>query len=293
MIEIIKSIQTKVGAKADGIWGPKTQQAVASALGCQNDVKAIQKFVGATPDGILGTKSYTAILAKLGGTTTTTPSHSNSQYDVFLDAGHTSDYTREHPSQFTAGIWDSGTGLAIANLLGFNSKTNDSVEHILNVKICEKVKAECEAIGLKVYYYDNPSASNNAEITSVYTKSNSLKPRVFLSVHNNAAGANGWKSLSCKASGTVTLYKAGSTSGKKFAEIISKHLINARKANGGPHNRAASTATGTVAVLSKATVTAALVEVGFYDNAEDLLWMAKNLTLIGKVTAAAIKEYLG
>lgn len=291
MVDTIKAIQTKVGAKADGVWGPKTQAAVAAKLGCSNDTKSIQACVGAKADGVLGPKSYAAILAKLGGSVCT-PVQSDSKYDLFLDAGHTNDFTREHPSQFTAGIWDSGIGLEIAKLLGFNSKTNDSIEHMLNVKICEAIKAEAEAKGLKVYYYDNPSLSNNSEITQVYTKSNSLKPRVFLSVHNNAAGVSGWKSLGCKASGTVTLYKNGSSSGKKFAETISKRLIEARKANGGPHNRASSTATGTVAVLSKSTVTAALVEVGFYDNGEDLLWMAKNISVIAKAIVSAVKEYL-
>lgn len=292
MIDIIKAIQTKVGAKADGIWGPKTQAAVASKLNCASDTKSIQKIVGVTADGILGPKSYSAILAKLNGSNTiAVPS---STYDLFLDAGHTNDFTREHPSQFTAGIWEKGKGLEIAKLLGFNAKTNDSIEHMLNVKICEATKAEAEAQGLKVYYYDNPNATNNAEISTVYTKSNSIKPKVFLSVHNNAAGVSGWKNLTCKASGTVTLYKNGSTQGKKLAEIISKHIINARKSNNGPHNRAASTATSTVAVLSKAasSIPAALVEVGFYDNADDLLWMSQNIKLIAKAIVNAIKEFI-
>lgn len=292
MIDTIKAIQIKVGAKADGVWGPKTQAAVASKLNCASDTKSIQKAVGTTADGVLGPKSYSAILTKLNGSNPIVVS--NSTYDLFLDAGHTNDFTREHPSQFASGIWESGKGLEIAKLLGFNAKTNDSIEHMLNVKICEATKAEAEAQGLKVYYYDNPSTSNNSEITAVYTKSNSIKPKVFLSVHNNAAGVSGWKNLACKASGTVTLYKNNSTSSKKLAELISKHLINARKSNNGPHNRASSTTPGTVAVLSKAAsgIPAALVEVGFYDNADDLLWMNQNIKLIAKAIVSAIKEFI-
>lgn len=51
-MEIIKSIQKIVNTTADGIWGPKTQAAVASVLGCNNNVKDIQKLVGTTVDGI-------------------------------------------------------------------------------------------------------------------------------------------------------------------------------------------------------------------------------------------------
>ena len=42
---VIKAIQTATGSTADGIWGPNTQKAVASKLGCSNTIKDIQVAV--------------------------------------------------------------------------------------------------------------------------------------------------------------------------------------------------------------------------------------------------------
>lgn len=288
-MEIIKEIQKIVNTSQDGIWGPKTQAAVASKLGCSNTVKDIQKCVGATVDGILGPKSYAAILSKLSGKPVETVN--SSAYDLFLDPGHTADFTREHPSQFASGIWNSGKGKEIADKLGFTEKTNDSVEHMLNVSMCEAIKEEAEKLGLKVYMYDNPALSNNAEITQVYTKVNSIKPKKFISIHNNAAGTSGWKSLSCKASGTVGLYKEGRSNGKALAKLIADALVALRKSTNGPHNRASNIGTTNVAVLNHASssIPSTLVEVGFYDNIEDLWWMAMHIKDIGKAIAQVLK----
>lgn len=286
-MEIIKSIQKIVNSAPDGIWGPKTQAAVASVLGCKNDVKSIQALVGTTVDGILGPKSYTAILSKLQGCQAKPCSCG---YDLFLDPGHTADFTREHPSQFADGIWNCGKPAEVAKILGFTSKTNDSLEHMLNVSICESIKEEAEKLGLKVYMYDNPCQSNNCEITTVYTKVNEIKPKRFVSIHNNACGTSGWKTLSCKASGTVGLYKDGRSNGRELATKLSKALIALRKSTGGPHNRADCVTTSNVAVLCKtsASIPTTLIEVGFYDNIEDLHWIATHLKEIGKTIAAEL-----
>lgn len=92
---MIKTIQKLVGAKEDGIWGPKTQAVVASKLGCSNDIKSIQKAVGTTVDGILGSKSYQCIINKLqpdtsvGSKTSKFPSQSKvrSNTSIFGKAG--------------------------------------------------------------------------------------------------------------------------------------------------------------------------------------------------------------
>lgn len=286
-MEIIKSIQKIVNTTADGIWGPKTQAAVASVLGCNNNVKDIQKLVGTTVDGILGPKSYAAILEKLQGK----ECNCSCGYDVFLDPGHTADYGREHPCQFNESVWNCAKGKEIACKLGFTSKTNDSVEHMLNVSICDAVKDECEKLGMTVYMYDNPSLSNNSEITQVYTKVNELKPKKFVSIHNNACGSSGWKNLACCATGTVGLYKEGRINGKNLAKAIADALIELRKSTGGPHNRACSVNTTNVAVLNHApsNIPSALIEVGFYDNIDDLHWMATHIKEIGKTIANVLK----
>lgn len=57
----IEKIQTRVGAKVDGIWGPKTLAAVACELGAEGTAKAIQAKVGVTQDGIIGPQTLAAI----------------------------------------------------------------------------------------------------------------------------------------------------------------------------------------------------------------------------------------
>ncbi len=71
MSTTIKSIQTAVGSTADGIWGPNTLKAVATALGCDNTAKAVQTAVGVTADGIIGNISLAAIAAALNVTVST------------------------------------------------------------------------------------------------------------------------------------------------------------------------------------------------------------------------------
>lgn len=61
----IEKIQTRVGVKVDGKWGPKTRAAVAAELGCKDDLKTIQSFVGAKADGVIGPKTLAAIADKL------------------------------------------------------------------------------------------------------------------------------------------------------------------------------------------------------------------------------------
>lgn len=69
--EKIKQIQTIVGAKADGIWGPMTRFAVSVRLECEDSHIAIQTTVGTTPDGKIGAKTLSAILDRLGVQPTT------------------------------------------------------------------------------------------------------------------------------------------------------------------------------------------------------------------------------
>ena len=131
--ETVKLIQKAVGATADGIWGPNTMKAVATKLGCSADAKAIQLKVGADADGIIGPNTIKAILDKLSIKT------SGSVISVFIDPGHTSDYTREHLSQFTGVPWSSEVPKRILDRLGMKVNDNDSLEHRLNLCIATRL----------------------------------------------------------------------------------------------------------------------------------------------------------
>lgn len=284
----IRTIQQIVGVTVDGAWGPKTAKAVADKLGCSSTNKAIQLALGVTADGIIGRATLSAIIEKLS------PSKAPEKIvrpDVFLDPGHTSDYGREHPSQFKGVDWTKGKYKEIADILGFNETTNDSLEHILNVRIAEEVKSCLEKHNKVVVLYDDPSLSNNAEIRQVYTRVNASNPRVFVSIHNNAVGSSGWEDLACKARGPVALYYPGRNKGKALGQIIVNKLLELK----GPNNRAENINTSTVAVLrnTDADIPSTLIEVGFYDNLDNLYWMATNLGRIGKAICDGIIVYIG
>lgn len=55
-----------MGTAADGKFGPKTLQAVATALKCSVSIKSVQSAVGTKVDGLLGPNTYNAIVVALG-----------------------------------------------------------------------------------------------------------------------------------------------------------------------------------------------------------------------------------
>lgn len=302
--EMIRKIQGHCGAKVDGVWGPKTKAAVAAKLGCPNSVKGIQKAVDITADGIVGPITIEAVFKKFitvlnedepickereeAVKESAKPCH----YDVILDPGHTADFAREHPCQFTNGLWESGKGFDVAKILGFDKKTDDSVEHILNVLLAHKTAAYLESKGIATLVIDTPEMENNKEITKVYTEVNKLKPKVFVSIHNNACGCSGAKSCACTASGTVSFYCRQNS--KALADKISSELVTYRNKNNGPHNRAQSVVNKGYTVISKTceSVKSCLVEVGFYDNMNDLWFMSQNLTGLGEAIGRGIEKVL-
>lgn len=283
---VLKDIQAKVGTKADGYWGPNTAKAVAAYLKCGDSVRDIQRKAGVEADGVVGPATLRAIAASLG------TEHSPTPGTVFLDPGHTSDYAREHPSQFKNTDWTSGRPAEVLQILGITRNTDDSIEHVLNVRIAAAVQDHLTRKGHSVVVYDNPSLSNNAEIRQAYTRSNAIGPDAFVSIHNNAQGGSKWESLGGSASGTVGLYHAKSARNKILAKALADKVNAYRKATYGPNNRAGTLMESSVGVLSnaKASIPAALVEVGFYDNLDDLFWMVTHLDGIGKALAEAIHD---
>lgn len=191
---------------------------------------------------------------------------------IVIDCGHTRDFAREHPSQFTGIDWGKGDAKTIADILGFNASTDDSLEHMLNVKfgniLAKKLQAEV---------VDWPWMTNNAEISKVINHVNSTKADLLVSIHANAAGQSSWVRGKCSASGTVVLYHPSSKGGKQLARDVADACKVYRKLNGGPDNRFDTISPSTVAVLSKTHCPAILIELCFYDNLDDLLWTVEHL----------------
>lgn len=290
--DTIKAIQEAVGSKADGIWGPNTSKAVSAALKCGEGTKAIQCRVGVTADGIVGPNTVAAIYSALscgcGEKQQCTQGRS-----VFIDPGHTSDYEREHPSQFKKVDWKTGRPLEIYKILGLDRNPNDSVEHALNCLLANALNEALRRQSFETVLYDNPNLSNCAEIGQVYARSNAFRPSVFVSIHNNAQGGSKWESLGGTASGTVGLYNPSTSSNRMLAKAVTDAVNAYRKSSGGPNNRAETLKTSSVAVLSKAlpVIPACLIEVGFYDNIEDLYWMCTHVKGIAAAMASAIDSF--
>ena len=71
----VQTIQTTLGVKADGIWGPQSQGALNAEIektGTSNPTLAkIQLLIGVNADGVWGVKSQKALNAVLNGTSPT------------------------------------------------------------------------------------------------------------------------------------------------------------------------------------------------------------------------------
>lgn len=205
---------------------------------------------------------------------------------IIIDIGHTKDFAREHPSQFTSIPGD------ITSKLNFDKDKNDSVEHRLNKLIGESLKAACDKAGIEAEIVDYPELSNSADISRTITYANQKKPDLFVSIHANATGANKWKTMDCSASGTVVLYYPGSTNGKRRAQAIADTCKMYRKNNNGPDNRFEHTAPSSVSVLAKTNMPAVLVETCFYDNKEDLRWTIDNREGLAKAIVDGILKQI-
>lgn len=206
---------------------------------------------------------------------------------LVLDIGHTSDYAREHPHQFKVD-WTSGVYKEIADTLGFTKNTNDSLEHLLNTAIVKSITNHYTGRCLVI---DEPSMSNNSEITMVYNKVNQVQPKIFLSIHNNSSGQPKWTTLGNTACGSVGCWY--NPSAKSLANTLAVNLGTLRKQTGGVDNRADHQLNSGVAVLKKSVVAkSVLLEVCFYDNVNDLLWTVRHLDQIGAVIADTIRTAL-
>lgn len=212
--------------------------------------------------------------------------------NIIIDAGHTSDFEREHPSQFTGVDWTTGKAAEVADILGFSRNTNDSLEHMLNKAIAVRLEKRLDAMGHVSEMVDWPDLRNSAEITKVVNYVNSHSPHMLVSIHANAQGGDNWKRLGGTASGTISLYCPGSSRGTLLAKCITTKVKELRRATGGPDNRASLVTPSKVAVLTKTRPPAALIETCFYDNIDDLHWTATHLDEIADAIASGISLYL-
>ena len=244
------------------------------------NLKEIQREIGTAADGLMGPKTRAALKA--------------AGYAVVIDAGHTTDQTREYPSEWPPAAWKTPDWAGAAQCLGFTRGTQDSVEHMLNCAVAEACRQELARLGVKALVYDDPSKPNNAEYHEAVEVANAAAPRAFVSIHaNGSKGVAGY--LTNTACGTVSFYRSGRAHGKALALALTDAVLALRSQTGGPNNRAdKATATTAYYVLNavSTSIPAALVEIGFYDHLRDFCWMAGHATRIGRSLAAAIHSHI-
>jgi N-acetylmuramoyl-L-alanine amidase len=126
--------------------------------------------------------------------------------------------------------------------------------------------------GYEVKVGGTASASANV------TEGNAWNPDIYIAVHSNAGGGDG----------TVTFYHSDSPKGKDLAG----HL-QAVMAPLSPGKDDGVKANDGLIEIHGPHAPAALIEVGFHDNAAESAWIKANETTIGKALAKGILAYYG
>ena len=109
-------------------------------------------------------------------------------------------------------------------------------------------------------------------VSRANAKTSSL-PKLFVSIHANAAPAPLGKWSDPKVSGIETWYYHNNTRGRKIAAIFQKHLIDA---TGWKNRHIKSRPTNQFYVLRNTRMTAILTENGFYNNKAECLELFKS-----------------
>lgn len=242
------------------------------------NLREIQKQIGTEPDGIYGPKTAAALKA--------------ARYDVVLDAGHTADRAREYPCDWPVEVWQTPSWRRIQLALTFSRLSDDSIEHMLNVRMAYCAATALQAAGLRVLFFDDPVLPNNEEYRLAAKIANAAAPRVFLSIHANASKGVA-SCASNSACGSITFYRVGDAASQKLAEACTTELLRVRAAAGAPGNRADRIAPGQsyhVLTATPAAGASVLCEVGFYDHAADLEFMATHLQELGTALAKAVQS---
>ena len=144
------------------------------------------------------------------------------------------------------------------------------LEYRFNRDIVRRIEIILKRIGV-AYYIVVPEVDTDnfleGRVNRVNQKSSSL-PKLFVSVHSNAAPAPFGKWASPSISGIETWFYHNSRRGKKMAAVFQKHLIEKT----GFKNRHIKSRPGNqFYVLRKTGMTAVLTENGFYNNKAECL----------------------
>lgn len=114
--------------------------------------------------------------------------------DVAIDIGHSStpgDAKSDRPEIYKFKVWSTEKGRELAKLVGFSGDSEDFLEHALNKKVADVLAATLTAKGFKTACFDYPKMLGRPEARRIVNElTQHSKPKVLLSIHQNAAGGN-------------------------------------------------------------------------------------------------------
>ena len=187
-------------------------------------------------------------------------------------------------------ILDSGHA---KNTPGKNNTKENFYEWEFNNDIQYKIKARCEALGIKVFLTNpNPSTvsdislSTRASLANDYWLRNSKPKSIFISIH-----ANAFSNSSARGTETYTANNASTTS-KNFAKVLNDNIVKTMKELD-PNAKDRGVKSENFTVIYKTAMPSVLCEYAFYSNLDDLKILKNNRSELVEATVKAICAYFG
>ena len=179
------------------------------------------------------------------------------------------------------------------NTKGKNNAKENFYEWEFNNDMQYKIKARCEALGIKVFLTNpNPdkvsdiALTTRASLANDYWLRNSKPKSMFISLH-----ANAFSSSSARGTETYIAKNASSTS-KNFAKVLNDEVVKVMKSlDKNAKDRGVKCKDWTV--IQKASMPSVLVEYAFYSNLDDLKILKNNRSELVEATVKAICSYFG
>lgn len=138
--------------------------------------------------------------------------------------------------------------------------------------------------GVEIRRFDDPSGKTDIPLATRTNSANAWGADIYVSFHHNASNGK-WG----VHTGTETYYAAGSSKGKRLADLLQKANVRAY----GLRDRGLKTAN--LHITRETKMPAVLVEGGFMDSTVDIKKMRNDSVLsnAGKYSAQAVAEYAG
>lgn len=181
-------------------------------------------------------------------------------------------------------VLDAGHGKNTPGKRTLNGDKGVINEWVMNNAVCVKIQKILSNYNVTVKRTDDTDGSSDVSLASRVSKTNSINPDLFVSIHHNAVGSSTWSS----ATGVEVYYHPqGTANDKKMASILAPKL----SAKTGLRNRGVKTA---AYYVLNCKPTAILVEGGFMDSSVDypVITSDKGQTAYAEAVAEAIIEFL-